>query len=251
MEELSYNERLKWYTRFVTREMVTLFVNDLETIASVIEELISEGKISDDIKLLARVKGMDSALINDIKDGKALDDIFGVKIVAPTPECILLIAKSIEEKGFKLNLVKVTSKGDSEYSDIFKTNYKNIKIKTRDDGYEAFQMMIYNPASYTNPLIELLFRTTSMEYECNYGKFSHAGYKKESSPDEIYEILRNGGTPSLPMFAFHMVDVDGNKKILKINTIDSLIYFYPNINRKLAIEALKEGKSIGTFLGDN
>lgn len=249
MEELSYNERLKWYTRFVNREIVTLFVNDLRVIASVIEELISEGKISDDIKLLARVKGMDSALLNDIRDGKALDDIFGVKIVAPTPECILLIAKAIAEEGFKLNLVKVTGKKDSEFLKIFRSNYNDIKPKIREDGYEAFQMMVYNPDSEKNPLIELLFRTTSMEYECNYGKFSHAEYKKEPSPDEIYEILRSGGMPSLPMFAFHMVDINGEKKIMKIGTVDSLPYFYPNINRELAAQAIKDGRSIG--LGDN
>lgn len=178
-----------------------------------IQKMKEASLISGDVKVTGRLKSFKSASENYKK--KAIDDCFGIRIIANKPEDLEAIRKEIE------NIFVVE-----------KTKNHREKSKT---GYNAVHQMVHIDNRYINenhlnpnifPIIEIQYWEEELERMCISGELSYSKYKKrdvtkiaqqyKENPYYIYE--------NLPIY----YEINGNS-LRRLSKEETLIKIYPEI----------------------
>ena len=139
-------QSLEFYNDFV-RTQKDGFVNALYLVDDTFERLRLEGKISEYAKWYARIKTFENAMKNENKkiengdNNKALDDIFGVRILGASEQELLIIQEALEKR-----VLVSTKKKDSSnilynlksISELLKACSEEVESKAkRGNSYHA------------------------------------------------------------------------------------------------------------------
>ena len=98
LKETPPNEMEKYslYNEYISMQKQG-FLEVISLVSEMIEQLKLDGEITENVKINARIKSAESALRNDDIEGKTLDDVFGVEIVAGNEKSLEKIMQLIEQ----------------------------------------------------------------------------------------------------------------------------------------------------------
>ncbi len=197
-------ERYSLYSDYTTMQKQG-FIYMIQLIDKYITQLQEEGELTNNVKINARIKSAESALRND--EMKALDDVFGIEILAGNENALKKIIKKLDE------------------------NFMCTKEKKHDktNGYKAVhKSMTLQEANGTNiPLVEIQFKTFAVKENSTSGNATHIEYKNQSKED-IQKMFEDGefNEHNLPI----MYKVDENHKIRILDMNETIKELYPFIN---------------------
>lgn len=171
-------EKYSLYSDYVTTQKRG-FVEVIRIVDDLISELQDNGELTGYVKINARIKSTESALRNDDKEDKTLDDVFGIEILAGNEKALRKIVNKLEE------CMRVRKE----------------KIHDKDNGYKAMHRImdltreIYERISkgrvpYTQvPLVEFQFKTFEVKENATSGPANHWEYKGETKEQmqEMYD----------------------------------------------------------------
>lgn len=236
---LSEREARRTYEKFVIdqEEQFILFINYLNQYINHLRDL---GKITPHLAFYARVKATNSAYKNH-SDGKTLDDVFGIEILATSEEEYKTLMEEIEspseeDKTFSENkrLLKVHHTKNHDKDNGYKaehhtcsiepelvTTLNNLLGKSKDDKISE-QLF---------PLIEFQYKTFEVYYQGNFGTASHEKYKNT----EIQQIqaLYDAGLLTVGEYIPTMwVSNPYSDNVRELTSRDVLKKMYPSLKLK-------------------
>lgn len=179
-------------------------------------------KINDNVKVEGRIKSFKSAFKNDMRDSKALDDCFGIRIIADNITDMNLIRQVIKRIGNpKLRaLLGDAIRGDSLFKIVKEKNH----AKRVNTNYNAIhQIAIRNPKEHSSPLIEIQYWDKETEERCTYGDLNHTNYKHVQGK---FEEVKNGKI-GIEIPEYYEFDEDGN--IYKLDKEQSIYKMFPEM----------------------
>jgi len=244
-EELDQAELFELYNDYIYQQKKG-FLDLINYINQKIYELKIQGKMSEYVKMKARIKSIKSAVVNHKKEraafekrismklgdsdidsnsikGKILDDVFGIEIVCATEEEIEIIKEEIEN---------------------FMTKRKPTKKHDKPNGYKAqhdsyyLKEEIYSENGTVispdeTPLIECQYKTIKVVVKSQFGgEASHVTYKGED-PELIQEQYNNGKFEignNLPLMYESSVDQHGKPIIRRLTLEETIKREYPFID---------------------
>ena len=188
-----------------------------------IQKMQEAGIISGKVKIKGRLKSFKSASENYSK--KAIDDCFGIRIIAEKPEDLEKIKKHLE----KILVIEKTKD----------------HRKRKDSEYNAVHQMAHMPSKYieenhlapeTFPVIEIQYWEAELERMCMSGELSYSKYKKRNI-EKIIETYRKNPFEvyaNLPT----CYEIKGNKiRILSAEeTLDTIYPEIKGIRETIALE---------------
>lgn len=128
-----------------------------------INELKENGSVSEYVEIRARIKDASSAIFNDNR--KALDDVFGMEVIAATEDELQIIINKI-----------------LEYFEVIRE-----KNHDKDNGYKAQHKLIElnheicsDLGTDNMPLVEMQFKTLEVAIKSSVGSAAHTLYKGET-----------------------------------------------------------------------
>ena len=164
-KNLETKKEFKLYSEYV-EDQKELFMLNLQTIIDDIKKLQNNGEISEYIEVNARIKSFESAYQNVSK--KALDDIFGVEILAATEIEIEKIFDSLQEKYIM-----------SKYREHNKKNGYKAKHFTGAINNNTMDSLGIEKSKKENcPVIEIQGKTIGVAIDVLIGKALHSDYKR-------------------------------------------------------------------------
>lgn len=160
-------EQFYAYYNYVSDQRESFIVIMLK-INKIINELKNQGEISDYVELRARIKSPKSAFKND--KNKALDDIFGMEVLAATEDELEVIKNKIEE--YMVANKEECNKWDKPNG--YKAEHRMLTLKK-----DKTALLGLENEEYENiPEIEFQFKTLEVAINAATGKASHSTYKQ-------------------------------------------------------------------------
>lgn len=165
-------EKYSLYSDYTTNQKRG-FIEIIKLIDRCVLEMQNDGELTEYIKINARIKSAESALKNDDTDNKALDDVFGIEILAGNKEALKKIIDKLEQ-----------------YLDVIKERKHN-----KDNGYEAvhrtlnlkrdmWEKLGTRSIPYTEiPIVEFQFKTFEVKENSVSGPANHWEYKGETKEE--------------------------------------------------------------------
>ncbi len=207
-------EKYSLYSDYTTEQKAG-FIALIRMIYECIQELQEYGEITENVKIMARIKSAESAIKNDDKEDKALDDVFGMEIVAGNDTALNKIMKKIEAY---MNILR-EKKHNKENG--YKATHRVMEIKKEckdrlklGEGIELEQI----------PMIEIQFKTFEVKENCISGPARHSEYKDES-PEKIQRMYDNNELTEHNLPIMYTIDNTGTIRIL--NKIATIREVYP------------------------
>lgn len=203
------------YNRYIMQqerqfEKIMIFINNL------INELKDYGKISEYTELRARIKAPKSALKND--PIKALDDAFGMEVIAVTEHEIEEIMNEME-KWLTVQKAKDHDKPNGYKAKHRIMTFKYDKIESADIEPEYFEIV---------PMIEFQFKTFETLMRSLKGDAEHTIYKGETK-EKVQERYDNDEYDVFDIPTM-WVSKDGNIRMLTPE--ETLKKMYPFLRMK-------------------
>jgi len=245
-EELDQAELFELYTDYIYQQK-NGFLSLINYINQKIHELIIQGKISEYVKIKARIKSIKSASINHKKErdafkkrisikledsdidssdsieGKILDDVFGMEIVCATEEEIEIIKEEIENF---ISKRKPTKKHDKPNG--YKAQHDSYYLK--EEIYSENDTVI---SPNETPLIECQYKTIEVVAKSQFGgEASHVTYKGED-PELLQEQYNNGKLKigiNLPLMYESSIDEHGKPIMRRLTLAETIRREYPFID---------------------
>lgn len=216
-------ERYLLYSDYITNQKRG-FIETIKIVDKLITDLQDNGELTEYVKINARIKSTESALKNDDKKNKALNDAFGMEIIAGTESALKRIMDKLEE-----------------YMRVRKENPIN-----KDNGYVAMhKIMDLEKEAYTKlatgnvpynevPLIEIQFKTFEVKENATSGPANHWEYKGETREQIQAMYDRNGfNEHNLPI----MYAVENHKiRILSKQETIRKLYPFLRLSRDKGVE---------------
>ena len=166
-------------------------------------------KISDNVRVEGRIKSFKSAFKNDLRDSKALDDCFGIRIIADNIKDASIIRQVIKRIS-NSRLRKLLGDAVSEDS-VFKIIKEKNHAKRINTNYDAIhQIAIRNPKESSSPLIEIQYWDKKTEERCTCGDLNHSKYKHIQGR---FEEIKNGRI-GIEIPEYYEFDEEGNLFVL-------------------------------------
>lgn len=175
---LSEREARRTYEKYVIdqEEQFILFINYLNQYLNHLRDL---GKITPFLSFYARVKATSSAYKNH-SDGKSLDDVFGIEILATAEEEFRILMEEIESSPEATHLLKVLHVKNHDKENGYKAEHHTCSIEPKliktlnallgkTKGNSISEQLF--------PLIEFQYKTFGVYYQGNFGTASHEQYK--------------------------------------------------------------------------
>lgn len=128
-----------------------------------INELKEDGSVSEYVEIRARIKAVESAIYNDNR--KALDDVFGMEVIAATEEELQIISNKILES------FQVIREKNHDKSNGYKAQHKLIELNHEICSDLEMDNM---------PLVEIQFKTLEVAIKSSSGSAAHTLYKGET-----------------------------------------------------------------------
>lgn len=175
-------EKYSLYSDYTTDQKKG-FVELIKLIDECITMLQQEGELSDYVKINARIKSAESALANDTRESKVLDDVFGVEILAGNENALRKILNKLE--------MYMTSKRENIHDkpNGYKAIHRVMNLKEKT----FLNMKSKSSISYDNiPMIEVQFKTFEVKENAVSGSANHLHYKGQTK-EEIQRIFDNNG----------------------------------------------------------
>ena len=142
-------------------------------------------KIKGDVKVEGRIKAFKSAFKNDRTDSKALDDCFGIRIVADNTVELFFIKEIMK----RLSNPEIKRMLDIEDNVNYKIQKEKDHAERQETNYNALhQIIVRNSQNPVSPLIEVQYWDKELERRCTFGDLKHDTYKSEKYLETI-----NGG----------------------------------------------------------
>ena len=229
---LTEREARRNYEKFVLDQesQFILFINYLNKF---INELRDKGTITPHLAFYARVKATNSAYQNH-SDKKALDDVFGIEILATAEAEFQALMKEIESDGDINRLLRVHKVTKHDKDNGYKAEHhycvlepklvetlNNLSGKTRRNRIPA-QLF---------PLIEFQYKTFEVYYQGNFGTASHEVYKNT----EIKQIQSLYDTDLLTVGEYiptMWISDPYNDNVRELSTREILKKMYPSLKLK-------------------
>ena len=166
-------------------------------------------KLEKDVRIEGRIKSFKSAMKNDLKDMKALDDCFGIRIIADSTKDIIIIKEIMKRlSNYKLKIALGDTVSDET---IFKVLEEKNHAKRTNTKYNAVHhISVRNPNNVNSPLIEIQYWDKETEERCTYGDLNHSGYKHIQ--DKVQEA--KDGRIGIEIPEYYEFDDDGFLHIL-------------------------------------
>lgn len=216
-------ERYLLYSDYITNQKRG-FIETIKIVDKLITDLQDNGELTEYVKINARIKSTESALKNDDIKNKALNDAFGMEIIAGTESALKRIMDKLEE-----------------YMRVRKENPIN-----KDNGYVAMhKIMDLEKEAYTKlatgnvpynevPLIEIQFKTFEVKENATSGPANHWEYKGETREQIQAMYDRNGfNEHNLPI----MYAVENHKiRILSKQETIRKLYPFLRLSRDKGVE---------------
>ena len=189
------------------------FTEIIRIIDDAITELQDDGELTGYVKINARIKSTESALNNDDKDNKTLNDVFGIEVLAGNEVALKKIMKKIEEY---MNIRK-------EHLHDKDNGYKAMH-KMGDIKKEVFEKLGQGSTTHEHtPLVELQFKTFEVKENAISGPANHWEYKGQSK-EEIQEIYNRNGFNEHNLPIMYTVE---NHKIRILSKQETIRELYP------------------------
>lgn len=232
LEPLSEREARRNYEKFVIdqEDQFILFINYLN---QYINELRDQGKITPHLAFYARVKAASSAYKNH-SEKKALDDTFGLEILATSEAEYKTLMEAIESTEQSKQLLKVVFKKNHDKENGYKAEHHTCVIEPQlvdtlntlsgKTGKNKIPSQLF-------PLVEFQYKTFEVYYQGNFGTASHEQYKNT----EIKQIqaLYDAGLLTVGEYIPTMWMSDPyNNKVRELTTRDVLKKMYPSLKLK-------------------
>ena len=225
IKEDSPNEMEKYslYSDYTT-EQKKGFIELIKLIDRCITKLQQEGELTDYVKINARIKSAESALTNDERDSKVLDDVFGVEVLAGNEKALRKILERLEI----YMIAKRENIHDKENG--YRAIHKVMNLRER-----AFLDLNFKSLSYENiPMIEVQFKTFEVKENATSGPANHLHYKGQTK-EKIQEIFERNGFNEYNLPIMYTVE---NHKIRILSKQETIRDLYPFLR-------FKDGKEKG------
>lgn len=222
-EEVTESRKFDLYNNYVyaQREGFELLINFINNLTNDLKE---KGEISDLFEIRARIKAPQSAIHNDKR--KALNDVFGMEIIAATEEELKRVQKEI------LNYMKILHE----------------KNHNKENGYKAFHNLLDFNAEMIEqispqnkkiqiPVVEIQFKTMDVAVRCSGGTADHTLYKGKTR-EEVQRKYDNGEFSIFTNVPIMWVSRNGEIRMLSTN--ETLKKMYPF----LKLEEPSNGKEV-------
>lgn len=197
-------------------EYVSIQRSGFEKIMNLINDWINElkenGNISEYIEIRARIKAIESAIYNDEK--KALDDVFGMEVIAATEDELQIIIDKILEN------FEVIRQKNHDKDNGYKAQHKLIMLKQD----ECIELGISEEEMHNMPLLEIQFKTLEVAIRSSVGSADHSSYKGETKEGVQSKYDANGFKKSINVPTM-WISKDG--KMIEISLEETLKKMYP------------------------
>lgn len=175
---LSEREARRTYEKFVLdqEDQFILFINYFNRYLNYLRDI---GMITTELAFYARVKATNSAYKNH-SDGKALDDVFGIEILATSEKEYKTLMTEIESSPDTTRLLRVHHIKNHNKENGYKAEHHTcsieprlVKILNKILGKSKSTLI----SDQLFPLIEFQYKTMKVHYDANLGTASHEQYK--------------------------------------------------------------------------
>ena len=175
---LSEREAIRTYEKFVIdqEDQFILFINYLNQFINHLRDL---GSITPHLAFYARVKATNSAFKNHI-DKKALDDVFGIEILATSEAEYRTLMEEIESSPEVAHLLKVHHTQSHNKENGYKAEHHICSLEPKlveTLNALAGRTKKTKISDQFFPIIEFQYKTFDVYYEGNFGSASHEEYK--------------------------------------------------------------------------
>lgn len=208
MQDKEFTKR--YYTNYIQSRKAGYEIT-LAIVGQIISKLQEDYKISNDVKVLGRIKSFESAYENNNK--KAVDDCFGIRI----------IAQRIDLQEIKNNI---------ENNFIIKKNKRHIPKDKKDYdalhqmGYINFKFINKNNARCIFPVVEIQYWTIQLENKTINGILSYSNYKKDFHDKVLKEYRNNSSNLKDYLPIYYEIE---NNKLRELPARETLYKLYPEI----------------------
>lgn len=210
-------EKYSLYSDYTTNQKQG-FLEIIKLVDRCISELQDDGELTGYVKINARIKSAESALRNDDIEDKALDDAFGMEILAGNENALKKIATKLEEY---MN-VRREKKHDKENG--YKATHRMLDLKKT-----MFERLHLNGVSFQNiPMIEVQFKTFEVKENATSGPANHMEYKGKTK-EEMQAIYDNNGFTEHNLPIMYTIE---NHRIRILNKQETIRDLYPFIKLK-------------------
>ena len=182
----------------------------------------TELKVDDKVRVEGRIKAFKSAIKNDLKDMKALDDCFGIRIIADNSGDAIMIQQIMK----RLSNPKLREAlGDSISEDtIFRVVEEKNHAQRLATKYNAtHHISVRNPKNINSPLIEIQYWDKETEERCTYGDLNHTGYKHIQG--KIQEA--KSGKIGIEIPEYYEFDEEGY--LYKLDKVEAIRKMFPEL----------------------
>lgn len=228
MDEQNYYEVLEAYIQYIM-EQKKGFIAFINFIGNLVNELYRQGKISEWFEIRARIKSLDSAIHNDTEEnGKALDDVFGMEIIAGNQEELKEIKKKLEQ------YTKTVKEKNHNKQNGYKAHHISIDL---NDDVRGQTKLFYGIERNNIPLLEVQLKTVEDALKClEGGTADHTTYKK-TNKQEIQRKFNKGELTfknNVPLMWVGNAKTEGKMKQLSLR--DTIKKMYPFLNTTTATQ---------------
>lgn len=210
-------EKYSLYSDYTT-EQKRGFIEVLKLVDKCIRILQEEGELTEYIAINARIKSAESALRNDDKSNKPLNDVFGIEIVAGNERALEKIMNRLDE------IMNVTRYKKHDKDNGYKATHKIMELKR-----EFFEKLEQDNLIYDHvPMVEFQFKTFAVKENATSGNANHWKYKAENKEEIQAKYDRNEfNEHNLPI----MYTIEGHR-IRILNKQETIKAVYPFIKLK-------------------
>lgn len=228
-DPLTEREARRAYNKFVIdqEEQFIMFINYLNQYINYLRDL---GKITPHLAFYARVKATNSAYQNHA-EGKALDDVFGIEILATAEAEYRTLMKEIESNPKATHLIRVVASKKHDKENGYKAEHHTCiiepKLVEKLNSLAGRFIQDRIPDQFF-PLIELQYKTMEVYYQGNFGTASHEEYKNT----EIKSIqkLYDSGMLTIGEYIPNMwMSNPDSDHVKELETRDVLKKMYPSL----------------------
>lgn len=216
-------ERYSLYSDYIANQKRG-FIEIIRIVDRLITELQDNGELTGYVKINARIKSTESALKNDDIEDKALNDAFGMEIIAGTESALKKIMDKLEQ------CIRVRKENPISKDNGYVAMHKMIDLEK-----ETYARLATGNVSYEEiPLVEIQFKTFEVKENATSGPANHWEYKGETREQIQAMYDRNGfNEHNLPI----MYTVE-NHKIRILSKQETIRELYPflKLSREKGVE---------------
>lgn len=226
---LTEREARRTYEKFVLdqEDQFILFINYLNRYLNYLRDI---GTITPELAFYARVKATNSAYKNH-NEGKTLDDVFGIEILATSEAEYRTLMQEIESNNNQTKLLRVCHIKKHNKENGYKAEHHTCSIEP--ELVKILNLLLgksedNNISDQLFPLIEFQYKTMKVHYEGNRGTASHELYK--NTEIENVQKLYDDGLLTVGEYIPTMWRSDPyNDDVRELSSRDVLKKMYPSL----------------------